>query len=312
MDCYLPAASILGAKDVFSAIELLPLTVPAFKPILSCNATSLKQTQVKINDQIYSCTDGLISVECIDEYNLNSCPGKILVCDMRSSKDLTCTNGTLLSKGDLECGSISLGNPKSTLNCGFKLDVRIDNSLTTTTREPIRRPTKTSTIPATVDDDSDEFDQQTSRIDLFAQNEDENLLMPQLKKAMENIFPHELFVKPAIDLKPPRPYLPPFESSASRDVKEAMNGVFPMNLLVIGRGIESSTERLSGVTSSTNNQQNSRVSSGGNQQTNVDEIGFKTQLGSAGIDTRFGGGNQQQRLTIHQQQDFRDRLIFSN
>lgn len=310
MDCILPAASILGAKDVFSAIELLPLSVPAGKPILSCNATSLKQTQVKISDEIFSCIDGLISVECIDGFNGNLCPGKILVCDIQSSKELTCTNGTLMSRGDLECGSISLGNPKSTLNCGFKIDVRVDNSPTTTTRAPIKRPTKATTIPAPVTEDYDEFtaelEQQTNRINLFENEEDENLLIPQIKKAAQNVFPHNLFVKPLSDLQPPRPYLPPFESSASRDAKEGMDGVFPMNLLVIGKSIESSTARLSGAVSN-NQQTNSRVN-GGNQQTIVDPIGFKTQI--TGIDTRFGGGNQQQRPII--QQDFRDRLIFTN
>lgn len=310
MDCILPAASILGAKDVFSAIELLPLAVPSGKPILSCNATSLKQTQVKIYDEIFSCTDGFINVICVDSADGNSCPGKILLCDISSSKDLTCTNGTLLSKSDLECGSISLGNPRSTLNCGYKVDVRIGDSTTTTTRAPIQRPTKASTTPAPVTEDYDEFEQQTSRIDLFAENEDENLLIPQVKKAMFNVFPHDLLVRPATDLQPPKSYLPPFESSASQSAKDGLNGVFPMNLLVIGRGIESSTQRLSDVTKN-NQQTNTRVSSGGNQQAaNVDEIGFKTQL--SGIDTRFGGGNEPQRTNVQQQQDFRDRLIFSS
>lgn len=274
---------------------------------------------MKFDDKIYYCNNGVINVECI-ENGQNACPGRILNCDMGSLNLLTCTNGTMVSSQDLECGSISLGNPKSTLNCGYKNSVvEIENRVPeSTTRASIRLPTRRSSTPAPVfEEDNEQEIQKVDRIDTISE-ENENGLMPQVKKAMENIFPHDLLVKPAENLQPPKPYLPPFETQASRDLKESMNGIFPMDLLAISRGANSGPNsfdpRLSVTSSSSGNRQ---TSVGGHQQTNwnvetgssVDGIGFKTHLSSSGIDTRFGGNTQPQN---NFQQDFRDRLIFSN
>lgn len=238
---------------------------------------------------------------------------------MGSSKTITCTNGTLVSSINLNCGSISLGNPKSTLNCDLNhanldLDYIPPDS---TTRAPIRRPTKASTIPAPVTENTDYDDFQTdahkiNRIDLLPAH-NENELMPQVKKAMENVFPHDLLVKPATHLTPPKSYLPPSETSASRDLKEVLNGVFPMNLLAISKGTESSTIASFDVRFSSGDQETTttkvvqpQVNAQANR--NVNDIGFKTQL--AEIDTRFGGA--QQRPIQTQQENLRDRHIFTD
>lgn len=319
LNCTLPAASIIGAKDVFSAVELLPLSVPVGKPILSCNATGLKQTQVKIKNRIYSCKDGVINVECRGAHNVNNCPGNILMCDMKSSKPITCTNATLVSTKDIECATIQIGNPQSVLNCAFKdedIDVRFQEGTTarvsyeTTTRAPLMKPThKTSTTPKPSNLDYD--DQQT--LETINRVQTENDLTPQVKQAMQNVFPHDLFVKPSRKLLPPKKYLPPYVSQASRDLVTSMRGVFPIELLVVSKSDEnngisitsSSDNRLS---EKTNVQQNVQTNNNNNDESG---IGFKTQL--SGIDTRFGGGTTgSTSKPLHQQQDFRDRLIFSN
>lgn len=333
------------------------MNVPSGKPILSCNSTGLRQTQVKIEDKIYSCQDGIINVECL-EYGENSCPGKILVCDIGSSHLITCTNGTLVGSEDLECGSISLGNPKSTLNCNRKTLVQIETRIPVTTtraplyttRAPIKKPTRMTSTPAPIFEELDEGEvQKIDRIDTISED-NESDLMPQVKKAMENIFPHELLVKPAENLQPPKPYLPPFETQASRDLKESLNGIFPMDLLAISRGINSGPNSFdTRLSVSSNNQQtnfdgnqqtnfdgkqqtnfdgnqhsnfdgNQESNFNGNQQTNwniktgsnVDGIGFKTPLSNGGIDTRFAGNNNKPQNNFQRQQDFRDRLIFSD
>lgn len=288
----------------------------------------MKQTQVKIDDKIYSCSNQLINIQCLENSNSlqsNSCPGKVLICDMGSSKDITCTNGTLISKLNLECGSISLGNPKSTLNCEVIQPVDVDYiPPDTTTRASIRKPTRASTTTETPENfDYDEFQQgvqQVDRIDTLPIEENENDLMPQVKKAMENIFPHDLLVKPSTRLQPPKPYLPPYESSASRDLKNSLSGIFPMDLLAISKGgvdtvtvTESSFDVRLSAGSSVNNQQKTSTSNVGiNKRPNIDDIGFKTELtgSSGGIDTRFGGNSNSNNNNNYQ--DFRDRLIFSN
>lgn len=321
LSCTLPAASIIGAKDVFSAVELLPLSVPFGKPILSCNATGLKQTDVKIKNKIYSCRDGVINVECRIGNNVNNCPGNALMCDIRSNKPITCTNGTLVSSRDIECATIQIGNPQSVLNCAFKdedIDVRFQSASTTTkapsvkdttTRAPLIMPTRrisTTTLkPSNLEVDYD--DQQT--LETSNRVDNENFLMPQVKNALQDIFPHDLLTKPSTRLLPPKNYLPPYESQASRDLVTSMRGVFPMELLVVSKSKGNDEDGISIVSSigtrlseNTNIQQNTQTN---NNHDNV--VGFKTQL--SGIDTRFSGSTQK---PFHQQQDFRDRLIFSN
>lgn len=337
LGCTLPAASIIGAKDVFSAVDLLPLNVPVGKPILSCNATGLKQTHVKVKNQIYSCKYGVVHIECRAGNGNNNCPGRILQCDMRSNKPITCTNGTLVSNRDLECKTIQIGNPQSILNCGFKdeeIDVRFqENSTprvtaninrptarpndsqdrrtttrlpeileTTTTRAPIVPPTRRTTTPEPINRNTDYDDQQalqTINLDV-----NDNFLVPEVQNAMKNIFPHDLFVKPSARLLPPKDYLPPLESQVSHDLASSMKGVFPMELLVVAKSPNGESVGISNASP-----YDVRLSENANNNKNTDEgVGFKTQL--SGIDTRFGGSST--ALPVHQQQDFRDRLIFSN
>lgn len=313
LGCTLPAASIIGAKNVFSAVELLPLSVPFGKPILSCNATGLKQTNVKIKNKIYFCENGVINIECRAGNGINNCPVNILMCDLRSQKKISCTNGTLFSNADLECATIQIGNPQSVLNCEFKdevIDVRFQGTTLipsiderTTTRAPLIVPTRKKTTITTTPNsesnngyDNEQVIQTIERVDF----NDQNLLASQLKSSMQNIFPHDLLMKPSTRLLPPRDYIPPKSSSqVVRDLYTSMRGVFPMELLVVSK---STADNLNGISNMP--LFDTRLSEKSNND--ADEgVGFKTQLS---VKTRFGE-NTQKPL---QQQDFRDRLIFSN
>lgn len=278
----------------------------------------MKQTDVKIKNKIYSCKDGVISVECRAANNINNCPGNVLMCDMKSNKPITCTNGTLVSNRDIECATIQIGNPQSVLNCAFKdenIDIRFQVATPTatpfqektTTRAPLNMPTRrisTTTLnPLNVDYDDQQTLETINRVD------NENSLMPQIKQALQNIFPDNLLAKPSTRLLPPKNFLPPYDSQAYRDLAISMRGIFPMELLMVSKSKDNDVDGISIASSlgmrlseNTNIQENIKT----NKNTD-DMVGFKTQL--SGIDTRFSGNTQK---PFHQQQDFRDRLIFSD
>jgi hypothetical protein len=239
------------------------------------------------------------------------------MCDLRSSKPIACTNGTLFSTRDIECATIQIGNPQSVLNCAFKdedIDVRFQEASTirtstisdqTTTRAPLTKPTRkaSTSVKPLIDSDDQETLETINRVD------SQNFLVHQVKSAMQTVFPHDLFVKPTNKLLPPKDYLPPYESQASRDLVTSMRGVFPMELLVVSKlnnGISTTSSLETRLSENKNIQQNTQTTN-----KNVDsDIGFKTQL--SGIDTRFGGNIGSTQKPLYQQQDFRDRLIFSN
>ncbi|CAO1356529.1 unnamed protein product [Diamesa tonsa] len=110
----LPAAAVLGAATAFGVYSLLPLNVPNGKPILSCNATSLQQTKVKLDDITYACAEMIITVGCFKvdpatNETVNYCPGKILQCGETSEfPGMSCSNGTLISTEPIFCNSTTM------------------------------------------------------------------------------------------------------------------------------------------------------------------------------------------------------------
>ena len=89
---------------------VLPLNVPNGKPVLSCNATELLQTQINFNGTIYGCINKMITT--------NS--GRSLECDKKKDvSTIYCTNETLIIKEDIFCPDITYVNETNTkiLNC---------------------------------------------------------------------------------------------------------------------------------------------------------------------------------------------------
>ncbi|CAO1356618.1 unnamed protein product, partial [Diamesa tonsa] len=127
-ECALPAAAVLGAASAFGVSSLLPLMVPIGKPILSCNATDLQQTQIKLSGNVYDCNRRAITMSCpkTDEFDNTSddCQGETLECDVRmrptDEARVSCTNGTLISNHLIVCKSATLMENKNILNCFYK------------------------------------------------------------------------------------------------------------------------------------------------------------------------------------------------
>ena len=106
----LSAAAVVGAATAFGVYSLLPLNVPSGKPVLSCNATELQQTQINFNGTTYGCSIKIIT--------MNS--EKSLECDKKKDSSIIyCTNGTLIIKEDIFCPDTTFINESNTivLNC---------------------------------------------------------------------------------------------------------------------------------------------------------------------------------------------------
>ncbi|CAO1356574.1 unnamed protein product [Diamesa tonsa] len=106
----LPAAAVVGAATAFGIYSLLPLNVPSGKPVLSCNATELQQTEINFNGTTYGCSNKAITISL----------GKSLECDKKKDASLVyCTNGTLIVKEDIFCPDTTYINETNTnvLNC---------------------------------------------------------------------------------------------------------------------------------------------------------------------------------------------------
>ncbi|CRK93765.1 CLUMA_CG007293, isoform A, partial [Clunio marinus] len=108
---YLPAAAVVGAATAFGLVSLLPLNVPAFKPLMYCNTTEIVQSPIMIEDKIYSCFNKMISITNASNVEKSVVTGKGLIetaleCDMeKSNEKIFCTNKTLISRSPMVCNS---------------------------------------------------------------------------------------------------------------------------------------------------------------------------------------------------------------
>lgn len=290
-ECILPAAAVLGAASAFGISSLLPLIVPIGKPILSCNATDLQQTQISLSGSIYDCKRRAITMSCpkSDEFDniTDDCQGETLECDVRmrptDEARVSCTNGTLISNHLIVCKTATLMENKNILNCFYKkiaasgdssaeVDLRVTPLIPSTTRPTTTRPTtirtstripsshrpayKTTTTPRPsfqtthqfepeseegieedlninnqlfgAADSLDSFDSRYSNLEA-GNNQHGAGLMPELKKAMHNVFP-DLFVMRTKIYLPPRESMP---SYFSPELRNHVNSVFPSDLLAM-------------------------------------------------------------------------------
>ena len=114
-DNYLPAAAVVGAATAFGLVSLLPLNVPSNKPLMYCNNTDIAQSPIALDFNIYSCVNDSIAVSCprILENStiIDECLHKNMKCDVEKTSDnLYCSNGTLLSQSPIVCNSTTLQN----------------------------------------------------------------------------------------------------------------------------------------------------------------------------------------------------------
>ncbi|CRL03836.1 CLUMA_CG016757, isoform A [Clunio marinus] len=163
----LPAAAVVGAATAFGLISLLPLNVPAFKPLMYCNGTEFAQSPINIDDKIYRCSNKSILISSCDFINENQvfneddkCVNKTMECHSKHSNDeIFCDNGTLLSRSSLVCNSTTFLNGTKNnetltiLNC-FKgeINAKLASFIpTTTTEEPSTTTTeKNLSVPSRI------------------------------------------------------------------------------------------------------------------------------------------------------------------
>lgn len=120
-----------------------------------CNDTDISQTQIKLEDNIYSCVNRSIAMSCprsFENATIDDCLNKTMECDLKDPDDLIdlyCTNGTLIAKFDTACNSTtslnnSLGDLTSTLECYFGSYIAKLSSFipTTSTEAPITTTTE--------------------------------------------------------------------------------------------------------------------------------------------------------------------------
>lgn len=135
-DVILPASAVVGAATAFGLVSLLPLNVPANKPLMYCNKKSseMSQAHILINGNVYECINETITIsnyECLQLSNetnestsdesvelannsTSSCNEKSFQCD--GDENIFCRNGTLLSQNDIFCNSTTFINGTANLN----------------------------------------------------------------------------------------------------------------------------------------------------------------------------------------------------
>lgn len=95
----LPASAVDGAAAAFGLESLLPLNIPPSNPIMYCiHHDELQQKRIRLNDEIYSCRDGEVMMNCSDE-----------ICKSFNDGDnelMLNTNGTLYSNLPIFCMDI--------------------------------------------------------------------------------------------------------------------------------------------------------------------------------------------------------------
>jgi hypothetical protein len=145
---YLPAAAVVGAATAFGLASLLPLNVPANKPLMYCNGTDVAQNPIYLDFNIYSCANESVAMSCPrmaeNSTVIDECLNQTMICDTeQTTENLYCTNGTLLSRSPIFCNSITLQNGtnvnQTTLNCyqGQISQAMASFIPTTTTEAPI-------------------------------------------------------------------------------------------------------------------------------------------------------------------------------
>ncbi|CRL03837.1 CLUMA_CG016764, isoform A [Clunio marinus] len=146
------------AATAFGLISLLPLKVPAFKPLMYCNEADVEQSPINIDDKIYTCSNKSILISFCDFISENQifneddkCVNRTMECHNKHSNDeIFCDNGTLLSRSSLVCNSTTFLNGTkynetlTILNC-FKgeINAKLASFIpTTTTEEPLTTTTE--------------------------------------------------------------------------------------------------------------------------------------------------------------------------
>lgn len=210
----------------------------------------------------------------------DECQGETLECDVRmrqNSRSVSCTNGTLISNHPIICKSATLMEKKNVLNCLYKGNAgeiptpsspeyatlhpyHPPSSPEYTTPRPYQTPSSVDSttihphptakpvvvpdiaiLPPLVNGDNNEnnVDDIHIRFNTDRKKLETLNLHQEVQKAMDTVFPHEL-----LSVASRKMYLPPkfsADGGMSNDLKETLNGVFPIELLAISQTDEANT-----------------------------------------------------------------------
>lgn len=140
---------ILGAARAFGLSSLLPLNVPANKPLMYCNGLEIAQARIRINETTYSCNNSTIIISCpkvFDNETFDECSSETMICGtLRADSAVYCASDTLLNRSPIFCNSTIVvseeesDEPVTVLDC---YEGELPSELaayvpTTTTEEPI-------------------------------------------------------------------------------------------------------------------------------------------------------------------------------
>lgn len=93
---FLPASAVNGAATAFGLESLLPLNILPSNPIMYCiHPDELQQKRIRLNEEIYSCHDGEVMMNCSDK-----------ICNEFIGRDngiVFIMNGTLYSNSSIFC-----------------------------------------------------------------------------------------------------------------------------------------------------------------------------------------------------------------
>lgn len=299
----------------------MPLNVPIGKPILSCNASDLLQSNIRLEGKIYGCENGDVTISCPTHGStVDECHGQILKCDVKTYNvdKVYCTNGTIVGKSDIICDGASILPSQSILNCQFKNS----NNRQHATQRPQYSilpvvPLQTSTSSSNINfDNRNEDKNPTNDYESLEEEEEEAQdLMPQVKIAMKDVFPLDLLAKPSTKYLPPQSSMQPIDSN----LRNQIQGVFNPDLLASsrnenennqGRNLQSETVHQSDLFPSRSSGQSDLSSRNWREQAHQNwNFNNIHQGGNDGSKTntqnRFGGSTQQQHQLQH-------RLIFTD
>lgn len=247
-----------------------------------------------------------MTVSCVSQgEDGKDCTQTSLECDSGSENidTIWCTNGTVISRSNVVCDSASLLPSKSVLNCVLKVP-NADGQESTTLK-----PTLINVLPLPNRSNLNQTGANEEFVlDYTDSNEEDSFdLVPQVKTAMKNVFPHELLAMTS------NRYLPPKASMQSLDsnLKDHINGVFDANLLALsnvnnGQEVEENTDIYEETTpfpSISNG--NLREQANTNWNYNANRYSGNVDASKSTFSTRFDGDSQSRG-------NLRDRLIFTD
>lgn len=101
---------VLGAATAFGVVSLLPLSVSSGNPLLSCELRTLNQIDLMFNDNIYTCWEMFIFMECPlteeEKFNISVSSSKTSVSEAKIDENFRTNTNNRCRRKYLKCHEI--------------------------------------------------------------------------------------------------------------------------------------------------------------------------------------------------------------